>query len=101
MFTSDELVFVWPVGKALLVVIGSVGILVYAAWVGTKKMASNDAKQESDPETVGNLPPAAWQHFGIRDGARQVISRCLVIFDEVLLLRVTSIFRFDSSPDSR
>ncbi len=101
MFTSDELVFVWPIGKALLVVIGSVGILVYAAWVGTKKMVSRDAKQESDVMTVGNQPPAVWQRFGIRDGARQVISRCLVIFDEVLLLRVTSIFRFDSPPDSR
>jgi hypothetical protein len=101
MFTSDELVFVWPIGKAFLVVIGSVGILVYAAWVGTKRMASGDAKQESDAVRVGNQQPVAWQGFSIRDSARQFISRSLVIFDEVLLLRVTSIFRFDSPPDSR
>jgi hypothetical protein len=75
MFTSDELVFVWPVGKALLVVISSVGILFYAAWVGTKRMASGDAEQESDGVTVGNQPPVAWQRFSIRESMRQFISR--------------------------
>ncbi|HWY58588.1 MAG TPA: hypothetical protein VNZ03_29255 [Terriglobales bacterium] len=49
MFTSDELVFVGPIGKALLVVIGSVAILVYAAWLGTKRMPMSDTKQKSDP----------------------------------------------------
>ena len=81
MFTSDELVFVWPVGKALLVVISSVGILVYAAWVGTKRMASDDAKQESDAVRVGNQPSVVSQRFSIRDSVGQFTSRCLVIFD--------------------
>jgi len=101
MFTSDELVFVWPVGKALLVVISSVGILVYAAWVGTKRMASGDARQESDAVRVGNQPRTASQRLSIRDSVGQFTSRCLAIFDGTLLLRVTSIFRFDSPSDSR
>jgi hypothetical protein len=74
MFSSDELVFVWPIGKALLVVIGSVGILVYAAWIGTKRMASGGSKQESDAVRVGNQQPVAWQRFSVRDSIREFIS---------------------------
>jgi hypothetical protein len=29
---SDEVVFAWAIGKALLIVIVAVGILIYAAW---------------------------------------------------------------------
>jgi hypothetical protein len=74
MFTSDELVFVWPVGKALLVVIGSVGILVYAAWIGAKRMASGNEKQESDAVRAADRRPVAWLRFSIRDSVRQFIS---------------------------
>jgi len=75
MFSSDELVFVWPIGKALLVVTGSVGILVYAAWLGTKRMASGQAQQESNAVRAGNQQPVAWQRFSIRDSVRRFISR--------------------------
>jgi len=32
MAASDEVVFAWAIGKALLIVIVSAGILIYAAW---------------------------------------------------------------------
>jgi hypothetical protein len=32
MFASDDAVFAWAIGKALLIVIVSFGTLVYAAW---------------------------------------------------------------------
>lgn len=35
MFASDDVVFAWAIGKALLIVIVSVGTLVYAAWAVT------------------------------------------------------------------
>ena len=35
MFPSDDVVFAWAIGKALLIVIVSFGTLVYAAWAVT------------------------------------------------------------------
>ena len=35
MFESDDAVFAWAIGKALLIVIVSFGALVYAAWAAT------------------------------------------------------------------
>jgi len=35
VFASDDPVFAWAIGKALLIAIVSVGILVYAAWAVT------------------------------------------------------------------
>jgi hypothetical protein len=35
VFASDDVVFAWAIGKALLIVIVSVGTLVYAAWAVT------------------------------------------------------------------
>jgi hypothetical protein len=32
MGASDEVVFAWAIGKALLIVIVAVGILIYVAW---------------------------------------------------------------------
>jgi hypothetical protein len=46
MFTSDELVFVWAIGKALLIVTASCGILVYAAWAGTRRTLRTSGKQK-------------------------------------------------------
>jgi hypothetical protein len=37
VFASDEVIFAWAIGKAMLIVIVSLGILVYAAWLGTKE----------------------------------------------------------------
>ncbi len=36
MFASNDVVFVWVIGKALLIVIVSIGILVYPASVVTR-----------------------------------------------------------------
>jgi hypothetical protein len=35
---SDEVIYAWAIGKALLILIVAVGILIYAAWAlpGTK-----------------------------------------------------------------
>jgi hypothetical protein len=35
VFASDDLVFAWAIGKALLIVIVSFDTLVYAAWAVT------------------------------------------------------------------
>jgi hypothetical protein len=35
MIASDDVVFAWAIGKALLIVIVSFGVLIYAAWAVT------------------------------------------------------------------
>jgi hypothetical protein len=35
VFASDDVVFAWVIGKALLIVIISFGTLVYVAWAAT------------------------------------------------------------------
>lgn len=37
MFESDDVVFAWAIGKALMIVIVSFSILVYLAWAVTWK----------------------------------------------------------------
>jgi hypothetical protein len=34
---SDETVFAWAIAKAAVILISSVGMVVYLAWVGVKK----------------------------------------------------------------
>lgn len=46
MATTDEVVFAWAIGKTLLTVIVSLGILVYAGWAGAKKMPYGSEKQK-------------------------------------------------------
>jgi hypothetical protein len=46
MFTSEELVFVWPIGKALLIVMVAFGVLLYAAWAGARRTLRNSGKQK-------------------------------------------------------
>jgi len=48
VFASDDAVFAWAIGKALLIVIVSVGALVYAAWAVTRQ--SKDAAQIRIPK---------------------------------------------------
>src|SRR5882757_2017419 len=38
VFASDDVVFAWAIGKALLIVIVSFGTLVYAAWAATYQL---------------------------------------------------------------
>jgi hypothetical protein len=37
VFDSEDVIFAWAIGKALLIVIVSVSALVYIAWVATRK----------------------------------------------------------------
>jgi hypothetical protein len=89
MFTSDELVFVWPIGKALLVVIVSIGILVYAAWVGTKRMSDSSPERRPDPVKIDNWQAIVLPLFSIRTSMRRfrtanpsVMRRHFTILDE-------------------
>jgi hypothetical protein len=38
VFDSDDIVFAWAIGKALLILIVSIGTLIYIAWVAARKM---------------------------------------------------------------
>jgi hypothetical protein len=44
MDATEDVVFAWAIGKALLIVIVSLGILVYVAWAGTRKMPRSGGK---------------------------------------------------------
>lgn len=46
MFSSDELVFAWPIGKALLIVIVAFSVLIYAAWAGTRRTLPSSGKRK-------------------------------------------------------
>jgi hypothetical protein len=48
MAISDEVVFAWAIGKALLILIVSFGIVVYVSWAGTKRMQRSSGKQRSN-----------------------------------------------------
>jgi hypothetical protein len=37
MATPDSTVFAWAIGKATLILLSSVGTVVYLAWMGVKK----------------------------------------------------------------
>jgi hypothetical protein len=71
MFTSDELVFIWPIEKALLVVVVSIGILVYVAWVGTKRMSGSSAKRRPDPVKIDSWQAVVSPLFSIRNSMRR------------------------------
>lgn len=38
MFDANDVVFAWAIGKAMLIVMVSIGALVYLVWVVTRKM---------------------------------------------------------------
>jgi hypothetical protein len=48
VFDSDDVVFAWAIGKAILIVVVALVILAYAAWVVTRQ--SEDAAQVGIPE---------------------------------------------------
>jgi hypothetical protein len=61
MIASDDVVFAWAIGKALLIVIVSLGILVYAAWAV--------ARQTENAARVGSPKDSVVKHTGsIRAG---------------------------------
>ncbi len=45
MSATDDVVFVWAIGKALVIVLVALGILLYAAWAGTR-MIDSSGKQK-------------------------------------------------------
>jgi hypothetical protein len=51
MIASDDVVFAWAIGKALLIVIVSLGILVYAAWA-VARQTENAAHVGSPKDSV-------------------------------------------------
>ena len=59
MFASDDVVFAWAIGKALLIVIVSFGILVYAAWAVTwpRKNAAHVGIPKDSVEGARRIPP--------------------------------------------
>jgi hypothetical protein len=44
MAAIEDIGFAWAIGKALLIVIVAFGILLYAAWEGTRRMPRSSAK---------------------------------------------------------
>jgi hypothetical protein len=47
MAASDEIVFAWAIGKVLLIVIASFGIVLYVSWAGTRRTLRTSGKQRS------------------------------------------------------
>jgi hypothetical protein len=59
---SDEVIFAWAIGKALLIVITSFGILLYVAWAGTRRMLQSSGKQRSTfPRVTKSCPDSTWE----------------------------------------
>jgi hypothetical protein len=46
MASSDEVVFTWAIGKAVLIVVSSFGVLVYAAWAGMRRTLRSGGKSK-------------------------------------------------------
>ncbi len=81
MVDSDDVVFAWAVGKALLIVIVSIGVLVYIAWVATRKnetiasveIPKNGALTSSDVK-ASNVPPSGPEKIGTAEEVRHILS---------------------------
>ena len=80
MFDSNDPVFAWAVGKALLIVIVSIGILVYLAWAVTRHEIAVDAGVLEDGASrsrssvkVSKLPITVTTERG--EGAPRILSR--------------------------
>ena len=59
MFDANEVVFAWAIGKAMLIVMVSIGALIYLAWAVTRKMEI--AAQVEVPEDFGSASESAVQ----------------------------------------
>jgi hypothetical protein len=51
VFASDDFVFAWAIGKALVIVAVSLGTLVYAAWQAVAGQSGNGTQVEF-PKTI-------------------------------------------------
>ena len=81
MFDSEDVVFAWAIGKALLIVIVSVGALVYIAWVATRKkeiVARVDIPENgtlrSSAVNASKVPPIGPGKTRAAEGARHILS---------------------------
>lgn len=80
MFDSEDVVFAWAIGKALLIVIVSVGALVYFAWGATRKkeivarvdILENGALRSS--AVKASKVPIGPGKTGAADGALHILS---------------------------
>ncbi len=81
VFDSEDVVFVWAIGKALLIVIVSVSALLYIAWVATR--TTEVGARVDLPEVgalklsavkAGQVPPLVPGKLGAADGARHIPS---------------------------
>ena len=56
MFQSDDVVFAWVIGKALLIIVASLGILLYLAWAVTlqrEKVVSSVSAKDGPRDSKG------------------------------------------------
>jgi hypothetical protein len=81
VFDSEDVVFAWAIGKALLIVIVSVGALVYVAWVVTRKREiaprveiPENAALRSSAVKASNMPFSGLEKTGAAEGARPILS---------------------------
>ena len=81
MFDSEDVAFAWAIGKALLIVILSVGALVYVAWVATQKKEivarvdiPEDAALTSSAVEVNAAPALGLGKIGAAEWARDILS---------------------------
>ena len=80
MFDPEDVVFVWAIGKALLIVIVSVGALIYLAWVATRseiaarvEIPGNGSVRPSAVK-ASTLPIIGPEKTGAAEGARHILS---------------------------
>ncbi len=65
MFASDDVVFAWVIGKALLILIVSCSTLVYAAWWAVTWQGKSTLAQQPSLELSPHRPPKGigWRMF--------------------------------------
>ena len=81
MFDSSDVVFAWAIGKALLIVIMSIGTLVYIAWVATRKNEIAGRAEILENGTLGSsaakankVSPVGPGKTGAAEGTRRILS---------------------------
>jgi hypothetical protein len=81
VFDSEDVVFIWAIGKALLIVIVSASSLLYIAWVATRKkeivarvdIPPNGVLRLSTVQ-VSEMPPTGPGEPGAADGISHIPS---------------------------
>ena len=83
MFESGDVVFAWAMGKALLIVIVSLGILVYLAWAVTRnkeivphaEILEDGVLRSRSAAKASEVPFIAPGTTGEAEGARHILPR--------------------------